>query len=95
MEVVFWCGLYSIRGEDNSQVSLVALLLQVQPKKAPKPKQPIARPPSFIKPIAPVKVTENHPATMEVEFEGFPPPQITWYRESFEIHPSPDFQVGE
>ena len=70
-----------------------ALATKPSPSTRPKPKQPIAQPPQFIKPLSPVKVTEGKPVTLEVEFEGFPPPQITWFRESFEIHPSPDFQV--
>lgn len=59
----------------------------------PKTKQPIAQPPQFTHPLSAVKVTEGQPVTLEVEFEAFPPPQITWYRESFEIRPSTDFQV--
>lgn len=60
---------------------------------APKPKPGMAQPPQFSKPLSPVKAEEGKPATLEVEFEGFPPPQISWYRESFEIKPSNDFQV--
>lgn len=67
--------------------------VQKVPKSAPKPKHPIAQPPQFTKPLAPVKVVEGKSATLEVEFEGFPPPHISWYRESFEIRPSNDFQV--
>ena len=63
------------------------------PKTPPKPKHPIAQPPQFTKPLSPTKVVEGSSATLEVEFEGFPPPQISWYRESFEIKPSNDFQV--
>ena len=66
---------------------------QKPPKTLPKPKHPIAQPPQFTKPLSPVKVVEEQSATLEVEFEGFPPPQISWYRESFEIKPSNDFQV--
>lgn len=31
---------------------------------------------------------------MEVHFSGIPPPVITWYRDSFEIQPSRDFQIS-
>lgn len=68
-------------------------VLKSAPKAPPKPKHPIAQPPQFTKPLSPVKVIEGQCATLEVEFEGFPPPQISWYRESFEIKPSNDFQV--
>lgn len=30
---------------------------------------------------------------IEVQFKGYPPPIISWYRDNFEIHPSHDFQV--
>lgn len=68
-------------------------VLKGAPKTPPKPKHPIAQPPQFTKPLSPVKITEGTPVTLEVEYEGFPPPHISWYRESFEIKPSNDFQV--
>lgn len=66
-----------------------------KPKDQPKSKHPIAQPPQFTKPLSNVQVTEGRPVTLEVEFEGFPPPQITWYREGFEVHQSPDFQITQ
>jgi len=68
-------------------------VLKPAPKTPPKPKHPIAQAPQFTKPLSPVKADEGQPVTLTVEFEGFPSPQISWYRESFEIRPSNDFQV--
>lgn len=50
-------------------------------------------PPVFVKPLRPSRVTEGKPVTLEVQFKGYPPPIISWYRDSFEIRPSHDFQV--
>ncbi|KAK3082882.1 hypothetical protein FSP39_007872 [Pinctada imbricata] len=50
-------------------------------------------PPVFIKPLRPSRVTEGKPVTLEVQFKGYPPPIISWYRDNFEIHPSHDFQI--
>ncbi|XP_060064415.1 titin-like, partial [Ylistrum balloti] len=51
-------------------------------------------PPVFTKPLRPVRVTEGNPITLEVHFKGYPPPIISWYRDSFEIKPSHDFQIS-
>ncbi|CAG5126018.1 unnamed protein product, partial [Candidula unifasciata] len=51
-------------------------------------------PPVFTKPLRPVRVPEGNSVTLEVHFTGIPPPVITWYRDSFEIQPSRDFQIS-
>lgn len=55
----------------------------VQPSKAP----------FFTRKIQPCRVFENEPARFEVEFDGDPLPKVKWFRENFEIHNSPDFQI--
>lgn len=52
-----------------------------------------AKAPFFTKKIQPCRVFENEQARFEVEFDGDPLPTIKWYRESFLIQNSPDFQI--
>lgn len=56
------------------------------------PIQP-SKPPFFSKKIQPCRVFENEQARFDVEFDGEPMPQVKWYRESFLIQNSPDFQI--
>lgn len=52
-----------------------------------------AKAPFFTKKIQPCRVFENEQARFEVEFDGDPMPTIKWYRESFLIQNSKDFQI--
>eukprot|EP00106_Octopus_bimaculoides_P016754 XP_014784196.1 PREDICTED: titin-like isoform X3 [Octopus bimaculoides] len=57
-------------------------------------KQPVKQePPVFGIPLCPVKVLEGTSVTLKVHFTSNPPPIITWYRDSIEIHNSWDFQI--
>ncbi|XP_013393635.1 titin [Lingula anatina] len=51
-------------------------------------------PPVFTKPVEPIKTKEGVAVRFDVEFTGFPTPNITWYRDSFQIQPSRDFQIS-
>lgn len=52
-----------------------------------------AKAPFFTKKIQPCRVFENDQAKFEVEFDGEPNPTIKWFRESFQISNSKDFQI--
>lgn len=49
--------------------------------------------PFFTKKIQPCRVFENEQARFEVEYDGDPIPTVKWYRESFLIKNSADFQI--
>ena len=40
-----------------------------------------------------VKAKEGQAVKMEVNFKGFPTPEVQWFREGVEIQPSRDFQI--
>lgn len=52
-----------------------------------------SNPPIFTKKMQPCRAFEQEQARFEVEFDGDPLPTIKWYRESFPIKNSPDFQI--
>lgn len=52
-----------------------------------------SNPPVFTKKMQPCRAFEQEQARFEVEFDGDPLPTIKWYRESFPIKNSPDFQI--
>lgn len=68
-------------------------LMTAERKFAAKPQEAILAP-RFIRKIKPCRVTERNEAKFECEFSGKPKPEITWYRENFEIQPSNDFKVS-
>ena len=49
--------------------------------------------PNFSKNLEPISVTEGDTATFSVEFVGQPNPVVKWYRYSFPIKDSKDFQI--
>lgn len=49
--------------------------------------------PNFVKSLEPVTVSEGEAATFRVEFVGQPNPVVKWYRYSFPVKDSKDFQV--
>ena len=49
--------------------------------------------PMFEQSLEPVTVTEGEPATFSVRFAGSPNPVVKWFRYSFPVHDSKDFQV--
>lgn len=52
-----------------------------------------SKPPVFTKKVQPCRAFENESAKFEVEFDGDPTPKIKWFRETFEISNSKDFQI--
>ena len=50
--------------------------------------------PNFTKSLEPVTVTEGEAATFNVEFVGQPNPAVKWYRYSFPVKDSKDFQIA-
>ena len=42
--------------------------------------EPMASPPSFIRPVSNTMVPEGTPARLDAIFSGFPTPDITWVR---------------
>lgn len=52
-----------------------------------------SKPPVFTKKIQPCRVFENEQSKFEVEFDGDPMPTVSWFRESFKITNSKDFQI--
>ncbi|XP_075588793.1 LOW QUALITY PROTEIN: titin-like [Dermatophagoides farinae] len=58
-----------------------------------KPPQAIIIGPRFIKKIKPCRCVERNQARFECEFSGKPTPEVTWYRENFEIQCSDDFKI--
>ena len=49
--------------------------------------------PNFEKSMEPVTVREGESAKFHVEFIGQPNPAVTWYRYSFPVKDSKDFQI--
>ena len=49
--------------------------------------------PNFEKSMEPVTVKEGESAKFHVEFNGQPNPAVTWYRYSFPVKDSKDFQI--
>lgn len=56
-----------------------------------KPKEMVS--PKFTKKIQPCQVHEREKARFECEFFGNPNPEVTWYRDNYEITSSDDFKV--
>ena len=50
--------------------------------------------PRFTKKIQPCRVNEREKARFECEFSAMPVPNVTWFRENFEIKSSDDFKVS-
>lgn len=65
---------------------------QIQERVVEGPVKP-SKAPFFTRKIQPCRVYENEQARFEVEFDGDPNPTIKWYRESFLIQNSSDFQI--
>lgn len=49
--------------------------------------------PSFVRSLEPVTVTEGEQAKLVVEFNGEPVPAVKWFRYSFQVQNSDDFQI--
>lgn len=49
--------------------------------------------PSFIRSLEPVTATEGETAKLMVEFNGEPVPAVKWFRYSFQVQNSDDFQI--
>lgn len=61
---------------------------QVQP-------EAFAQPPSFVRPISNMMVTENTSAKFEAVFSGVPTPEVTWIRNGIQtLHDSREYKVS-
>lgn len=53
-----------------------------------------SKPPVLTKKIAPCRVFEGEAARFECHFTGVPAPEVSWFRENFQIQNSQDFKVN-
>lgn len=53
----------------------------------------LAKAPKFIEKLQPKHVPDGYSCTFECKVEGIPRPQITWFRQTAIIKPSPEFQM--
>jgi hypothetical protein len=49
--------------------------------------------PRFIEKLQPIHTPDGYTVQFECQVEGTPRPQITWFRQTAIIKPSPDFQM--
>lgn len=49
--------------------------------------------PRFIEKLQPIHTPDGYTVQFECQVEGVPRPQITWFRQTAIIKPSPDFQM--
>lgn len=49
--------------------------------------------PRFIEKLQPIHTPDGYTVQFECQVEGIPRPQITWFRQTAIIKPSPDFQM--
>ena len=49
--------------------------------------------PDFTKPLTDMTAIDGENVQLTCEVSGVPKPEITWYREGFEIAPDSDFKV--
>lgn len=49
--------------------------------------------PRFIEKLQPIHTPDGYTVQFECQVEGLPRPQITWFRQTAIIKPSPDFQM--
>ncbi|CAD6240006.1 GSCOCG00002463001-RA-CDS [Cotesia congregata] len=49
--------------------------------------------PKFVKKLQPIHTPDGYTVQFECQVEGLPRPQITWFRQTAIIKPSPDFQI--
>ena len=49
--------------------------------------------PKFIEKLQPIHISDGYTVQFECQVEGIPRPQITWFRQTAIIKPSPDFQM--
>lgn len=57
--------------------------------------QTVLEAPSIIHPLEAYIVPKGESVKLEVEFTGYPKPEIYWYRNGKEILPSPNIQIEE
>ncbi|GAU87381.1 hypothetical protein RvY_00244-2 [Ramazzottius varieornatus] len=73
--------VYAVNAAGLSPPSSASKIIKVKDPNAP-------RAPEFIRPLRNVMATENKSATLECEIDGFPKPEVTWYKGSRELFDS-------
>ncbi|KAG1672005.1 Titin [Nymphon striatum] len=65
---------------------------KMQKNTKPKPGQQLTTP-KFVKKLEDIKVSDGQTATFKCKVEGSPRPNITWFRQTAAIRPSPEFEI--